>query len=298
VKAHLHENTIPWKNLMISGWCLAEDKSKMSKSKGNVITPVPMIEAKSSDVVRYWTSTSNLGADTAYSEEVLKIGNKLVNKLWNASKFASINLSKLKADAQVTETLDKWIITRLNKTIRKATEEFEQFEYCRARVAIEDFLWNDFCDNYLEMAKARSYDEQGKDPKGQQSALKAISLCIENILKLWAPFVPHITEELNSIIFGGESIHSRGNWPKANLAEDEAAEKAGIDAVAVVEAVRKHKSEKAVSVKFPVSKLTIAGYDNLKSAEADIKSVTSAESVEFISGAQNVLVELSEQKVA
>jgi valyl-tRNA synthetase len=228
----------------------------------------------------------------------LKIGNKLVNKLWNASKFASINLSKLKADAQITETLDKWIITRLNKTIRKATEEFEQFEYCRARVAIEDFFWNDFCDNYLEMAKTRSYDEAGANPQGQQSALKAISLCIENILKLWAPFVPHITEELNSIIFGGESIHARGSWPKANLPEDETAEKAGIDAITVVEAVRKFKSEKAVSVKFPVSKLIIAGYDTLKSAAEDIKSVTSSENVEFISGAANISVELGEQKAA
>lgn len=84
---------------MISGWCLAEDKSKMSKSKGNVITPVPLIEDKSSDVVRYWASNSTLGADTAYSEEILKIGKKLVNKLWNACKFASMNLGKLNGAA-------------------------------------------------------------------------------------------------------------------------------------------------------------------------------------------------------
>jgi valyl-tRNA synthetase len=237
-----------------------------------------------------------LGADTAYSEEVLKIGNKLVNKLWNASKFASINLSKLKADAQITETLDKWIITRLNKTIRKATEEFEQFEYCRARVAIEDFFWNDFCDNYLEMAKTRSYDEAGVNPQGQQSALKAIQICIENILKLWAPFVPHITEELNSIIFGGESIHARGSWPKANLPEDETAEKIGIACVEVLEYVRKKKSENNVSVKHPVKRMTVTSY--IKDAELDLMSVTSCQEIVWDDKYPVPEIELGEQKAA
>ncbi|HLD77311.1 MAG TPA: valine--tRNA ligase, partial [Rickettsiales bacterium] len=93
VKAHLHENKIPWKNLMISGWCLAADKSKMSKSKGNVVTPTALIEEKGSDVVRYWASTSHLGADTAYSDDVFKIGQKLLTKLYNAAKFASMNFT-------------------------------------------------------------------------------------------------------------------------------------------------------------------------------------------------------------
>ncbi|MDE3038536.1 MAG: class I tRNA ligase family protein, partial [Pseudomonadota bacterium] len=95
VKAHLHANTIPWKNLMISGWCLAADKTKMSKSKGNVVTPVALIEEKGSDAVRYWASTSRLGADTAFSEDLLKIGRKLVTKLWNASNFAALNLNHI-----------------------------------------------------------------------------------------------------------------------------------------------------------------------------------------------------------
>lgn len=306
-KALLHENTVPWKNLMISGWCLAEDKSKMSKSKGNVITPVPLVESKSSDVVRYWTSTSSLGADTAYSEDVLKIGAKLVNKLWNASKFASINLSKLKSDAKVTETLDKWIVTRLNKTIKEATANFEIFEYSKARVAIEEFFWKDFCDNYLEFVKTRSYDEKGESPQGQQSALKAISICIDHILRLWAPFVPHITEELHNIIFGAadaslastqKSIHSRGTWPKAELLEDEAAEKVGIEAVAALEEVRKFKSEKGVSIKFPIKELKVSSKENLKSVEFDLKSVTSAENVLFSSGELQVGVILGDKEAA
>jgi len=196
----------------------------------------------------------------------------------------------------VTEVLDKWVITRLNKTIRKATEDFEQFEYAKARMAIEDFFWNDFCDNYLEMAKARSYDEKGENPAGQQSALLTIRICIEHLLKLWAPFVPHITEELNAIIFGaGQSIHSRGNWPKANLPEDETAEKIGIETVAVLELVRKFKSEKGVSIKFPIKLLEVTSEQNLQGTEFDLKSVTSSDAVTFSQGATAANITLGEQ---
>lgn len=301
-KALLHENTIPWKNVVVSGWCLAEDKSKMSKSKGNVITPVPLVESKSADVVRYWASTSSLGADTAYSEDVLKIGNKLVNKLWNASKFASINLNKLEGQAdaaKISDTLDKWIITRLNKTIREATEQFKQFEYSKARVAIEEFFWKDFCDNYLEFVKTRSYDEKGENAAGQQSALNTISICMDKLLRLWAPFVPHITEELHHIIFNSEnSIHSRGNWPKADLPEDAAAEEIGIEAVAVLEEVRKTKSEKGVSIKFPVKLLSVISKTDISKVGFDLKSVTSSEELQLASGEFGVNVTLGEQAAA
>lgn len=302
VKAMLHENKIPWQNLMISGWCLAEDKSKMSKSKGNVVTPVPLIEAKSSDVVRYWASTSNLGSDTAYSEDVLKIGNKLVNKLWNVCKFASINLARLEGEVSpdnCTEILDKWILTRLNKTIKEAEKQFEVFEYCKARMAIEDFFWNDFCDNYLEMVKTRAYGEE-TGGVGQQSALNAIYICVEKLLKLWAPFVPHVTEELNSIIFGGEgSIHARGSWPEANLPESEDAELCGKQAIEALELVRKFKSEQGVSIKFPIKKLEVSGASVLVQAADDLKYVTSSEEI-IISEEEEVSaqIELGEQEAA
>ena len=95
LKAHLHQNTLPWKNIMVSGWCLAEDQSKMSKSKGNVLVPEKLLEQYGSDVIRYWSANSKLGADTAYSEDVMKNGKRLVNKLWNAAKFVSIHFDKL-----------------------------------------------------------------------------------------------------------------------------------------------------------------------------------------------------------
>lgn len=305
VKAHLHENTIPWKNLMISGWCLAADKTKMSKSKGNVVTPVALIEEKGSDVVRYWASTSRLGADTAYSEDVLKIGKKLTTKLWNASKFAAIHLDKVqgkpvsaKDDVEkgiIDETLDLWVLTRLGRAVSKATAEFDKYEYCNARIAAEDFFWNDFCDNYLELVKTRAYDEAGTNPKGQQSAVHTIYHCLDGILRLFAPFIPHITDELYSHIFddrfaGMQSLHARGTWPKAaDYPVKEQAEQAGIAAVSILNAVRKLKAAKNVSIKWPLDEVAVSSpaKDNKAVWEmalpllADLKNVTNASEIHW-----------------
>lgn len=304
VKAHLHENTIPWKNLMISGWCLASDKTKMSKSKGNVVTPVDLIEEKGADVVRYWSSTSRLGTDTAFSEDVLKIGRKLVNKIWNASQFAAIQLKNLKAKPQtaikdvedgiICEALDLWILTRLKRTIEKATREFEIFEYCNARVAVEDFFWNDFCDNYLELVKNRSYNEKGDDEIGQRSAVHTVYHCLEAILKLFAPITPHVTEELYSHIFPEKheakgSIHARGMWPNsADYPMDEAAEQSGIAARNILDVIRKMKAENNVSVKWPIDNLTIGSGEMAGKREVvekvfhDLANVANAKNIEWL----------------
>ncbi len=299
VKAHLHENSIPWKNLMISGWCLAADKTKMSKSKGNVVTPVELIQDKGTDSVRYWASTSRLGSDTAFSEDLLKIGKKLVGKLWNASNFASLNLAKLEGkpstaatDAKngiITEALDLWILSRLHVAIAKATAEFKKFEYCDARVAIEDFFWNDFCDNYLELVKARAYGETQQT--GQQSALYTIYHCLDGLLRLFAPFVPHVTEELFSYIFDDKfaksgSVHARGNWPLAtNYPYDATAEKSGMACVDILNVIRKAKSEASVSIKFPVESVEVhilgegIVWKQVESVMADLKAAGNAESI-------------------
>ncbi|NDF11920.1 MAG: valine--tRNA ligase [Proteobacteria bacterium] len=318
VKAHLHENAIPWKNLMISGWCLAADKTKMSKSKGNVITPVDLIESKGSDAVRYWASTSRLGADTAFSEDVLKIGNKLVTKLWNATKFASIQFSHLKSEPSsaaeevksgiITETLDKWILSRLSETIHKADTEFARFEYCDARVAIDDFFWKDFCDNYLEMVKIRAYGGEGISEKAQMSAVHTVYHCVEAILRLYAPFVPHITEELYSHIFDAKhakvkSIHARGNWPDAkHYPVDVIARDAGILSVEVLETVRRLKAEKNVSLKWPLTELRIRGNEALlKGAAEDLRQVTNAAKIVVAEGELSVDADFaaeSDQKTA
>jgi len=302
VKSALHQNSIPWKNLMISGWCLAADKTKMSKSKGNVVTPTSLIEEKGSDIVRYWASTSHLGADTAYSEDVFKIGQKLITKLFNAAKFASMNFEQLQANAKVTEASDLWILSRLQQVVERTTKEFESFEYARAREAIEEFFWRDFCDNYLEICKVRSYgiaaekvaglelsDQQKAEISAkQQSAILTLRICLNTLLKLFAPFIPHICDEIYSSLFIEEfvknnSVNARGNWPKVNsefynngLIED------GKLLLDVIFEVRKFKSEKNISMKTMVEKLKVARVAGIEKFLEDLANVCNAKEIELV----------------
>jgi len=301
VKSTLHQNSVPWKNLMISGWCLAADKTKMSKSKGNVVTPTALIEEKGSDIVRYWASTSHLGADTAYSEEVFKIGQKLITKLFNAAKFASMNFDQL-SNGEVTEAADLWILSKLHNTTKRATEEFEKFEYARAREAIEEFFWKDFCDNYLEICKVRSYglaaekvagiefsdEEKNEILRKQQSAILTLRICLNTILKLFAPFIPHICDEIYSTIFAEEfaqkgSINARGNWPKLDeKLFNQNFHDVGEAALAVIFEVRKFKSEQNISMKTTVKKLVINSEQDLSAIAQDLANVCNAEVLEFV----------------
>lgn len=272
VKSYLHNACIPWSNLMISGWCLAEDKTKMSKSKGNVVTPVALIEEKGTDAVRYWTATSRLGTDTAFSPDLLKIGKKLVGKLWNATQFAAIHLNKLQVQPttaqadwpHVTQTLDRWILSRLGETVTTATKAFSEYEYAVALDATNSFFWADFCDNYLELIKKRVYNEDGSfNATQQQSAVVTLYHCLQGILKLYAPFCPHVTEELYSHIFADDyaakgSLHARSQWPQvSDYQVEEAALASGKDALEVLTAIRNTKSNSNVSIKFPVAMLTV-----------------------------------------
>ena len=305
-KSMLHQDSIPWKNLMISGWCLASDKTKMSKSKGNVVTPTSLIEEKGSDVVRYWASTSHLGADTAYSEDVFKIGNKLITKLFNAAKFASMNFDILDEnldEKNITQAADLWILARLQQVIQGATKEFEKFEYAKAREIVEEFFWRDFCDNYLEICKVRSYGvgaekfaeaelseaQKVEIAAKQQSSILTLKICLNRLLKLFAPFVPHICDEIYSTIFPEEfekvgSINARGTWPKPDQefinADLVTIGKTMLD---VISEVRKFKSDNSLSMKVTVAKVEIANKGELTPFIEDLANVCNATTVELVS---------------
>ncbi|MFZ4540409.1 MAG: valine--tRNA ligase [Rickettsiales bacterium] len=319
VKSYLHSNCIAWKNLMISGWCLAEDKSKMSKSKGNVITPVALIEERGTDAVRYWAGTSRLGMDTAFSPDLLKIGKKLVGKLWNATAFAAIHLSKLETapttaatDKAITETLDRWILSRLGETIAKATEAFKSYEYADALDATNQFFWADFCDNYLELIKKRVYNEDGSASKeAQQSAVRTLYYVLDGILKLYAPFTPHVTEELYSHIFADSyatkgSLHTQGQWPAASdYTNDENALDNGRYVKEILEHIRRTKSEASKSVRWPVARAYLPkpavylhpvfemNIHSLESLTYDLKGAGNIAVLEW--GAESVTIDLAEE---
>ena len=283
VKALHHQQTIPWETIAISGWCLASDGSKMSKSKGNVIDPVKLLDEYGADPVRYWTGTSRLGHDTALAPNVLSQGKRLVTKLWNAVKLAHMALEQAdispvspKADIEaglITHPLDKWLLGELSETVEKATTAFEAYEYAQALRLMDDFFWRTYCDNYLEIVKNRTRFE-GKPDAGQISALHTLWHASQIQLKLFAPFIPYVTDTLHDVLAGSEgadtpTIHARGQWPKL----DEQADRAGFREegeafVSILAGVRKFKSELQVSMKAPISVLTI-----VSDADGDITNV-------------------------
>jgi valyl-tRNA synthetase len=262
-KSLMHDDSIPWKNVMINGWVLTQDKTKMSKSKGNVVSPVNLIKEKGVDVVRYWASSYTPGTDVIFSEDVFKTGHRLVNKLWNASKFVSMHMEALNTTIpsilKVSCDTDRWIISKLHFVVKEVTKSFDEFEYFAARNKAEMFFWNDFCDNYLELIKARIYDPEGKNPSGQESAVHTCAFVLNALLRLFAPFMPHITEEIYSLVFEmTSSIHAQGTWPRfAEIPHNDKALVAGGFAAQILAVIRKFKTEEKLSMKVEIESVNI-----------------------------------------
>ena len=265
IKSHLHSGTIPWKNIMISGWCLAEDKTKMSKSKGIALDPVKILDNYGADAVRYWSAKSRTGADTLFSEEVLKTGKRFITKLWNASRLVGVLPRDIIHQEKVNEkgttvnvtTSDMWIISKLHKTVKLCTSSLDAFEYCAALSHAEEFFWKGFCDNYLELVKHRAYNME--DLFGHHSAIYTLSKVFRVVLQLLAPFFPYVTEEVYNSLYNSGSIHV-SSWPQASdIPYSENAEVNGDILVGIIEEVRKKKTQSQVSVKYPIAELTLTG---------------------------------------
>jgi valyl-tRNA synthetase len=259
VKAWLHERTIPWRNVAISGWVLDPDRKKMSKSKGNVVTPMHLLDQYGADAVRYWSLSARLGTDTAFDEKVFAVGRRLVMKVWNAAKYA---LSQSAADGPVSHPLDRSFLARLGETVGKATMAFDELDYAGALDAIERFFWSGYTDNYLEMVKARARSET--DAAGRSSAVQALQQGLSVLLRLLAPYLPYVTEEVWSWGFGDAtgtpSIH-RAAWPTVDELEEAAPGPAGgaaFDAACgFLDAVRRAKSAAGATVGRQLSKLRV-----------------------------------------
>ena len=173
-RSHHEFDCAPWKHAALSGWILDPDRKKMSKSKGNVVTPMDLFDTYGTDAVRYWAGSGRPGVDTAFSEDQMKVGRKLANKLLNVTKFVlqfGAPTADTSLDDGVTDPIDRSMLAKLDAVIDDATAAFEAFDYARALERTEAFFWW-FCDNYVELVKGRTYDEQR--PEGADSAKRAL----------------------------------------------------------------------------------------------------------------------------
>ena len=274
VRSHLEHGSLPWRGAAISGWVLDPDRKKMSKSKGNVITPIGLLETYGADAVRYWAASGRPGTDTAFDESQIKVGRRLGIKILNAARFvlglagAGDDGDRAATDAgAVSEPIDRALLAGLGDLLDAATEAFEAFDYARALERTERFFW-DFTDNYVELVKNRAY----RDGEGGASARACLQMALSAQLRLFAPFLPFACEEAWSWWQQG-SIH-RAPWPQR-------AELIGTGDPAVLAAaaevlgqVRRAKSEARRKLRTPVERAHVQASPDflraLAAASADL----------------------------
>ena len=278
IKCYEHTGEVPFESTMINGMVLDENREKMSKSKGNVVDPDRVLEEYPVDAARYWAAGSAIGDDLPYQEKGLRAGEKLIRKLWNASKLVESLAPEPYPDepADGLRELDRWLLAELDRAIDTLTDRLANREFSKARDGLRSFFWNTFCDDYLEIAKQRD------DP----SAAYTLRTAHRRFLKLFAPVLAHVSEELWQDMYAdaagtdaavgadagsdgaGDSVHL-ADWPDP-LGLDADAE-AGSAAMAVVGALRRYKSENQLPLTAELDAVEV--YADVRGFEADITGV-------------------------
>ena len=251
VKSWLHAKTVPWLNAVINGHGLDPHGKKMSKSKGNVVEPPPVVEKYSADAIRFWAASAKLGYDMFYQEKDVANGQKTVTKLWNAGRIVS--QAKAVKKPKALKPIDRWLLAKLMSAIKVSTKNFEVYEYAEAKRETEMFFWQTFADNYLEIIKHRLYGEKRDD-----SLHWTLRFVFTDILKLYSPFLPHVTEELYQELYKPKDSIHLSEWPECDktLADQDAAG-AGDMAVAIVSSVRKWKHDNNLALNAPLKEIII-----------------------------------------
>ena len=268
LKSYLHEKEIPWKDIMVSGF-VTLDGEKMSKSKGTGIQPKKILEEYGADALRFWAAGSKLGSDLDYYEKDVRTGKRFVVKLVNASRFVFMNLKDYKPKkTKLTET-DRLFLSQINDLIESCTKNFQNYKYSRSKFNAENFFWNAFCSNYLELVKSRVYNGTTEEKK---SAFFTLYYSLLTILKLMSPIIPFITENIYQEYFKkaekDKSIHI-SNWPeKIKVLEKKDDKKIFNELMKFNSKVWKKKKEKSISLRNEISGIKIP--EKLKAFEKDL----------------------------
>lgn len=287
-RAEMENSALPWSDAAISGWVLDPDRKKMSKSKGNALTPLGLLRQHGTDAVRYWAASGRPGTDTAVDEGQMKVGRRLAIKVLNASRFVLSLPGQPGASPGSLEPLDRAMLAGLAGVVRDVTADFDGYDYARALERTESFFWA-FCDDYLELVKGRAYGG-AEDDQGAASARAALSLALSVLLRLFAPFLVFVTEEVWSWWQPG-SVH-RAAWPDvAELASvtGEGADPAVLAvATDVLGHIRRAKSEARRSPRWPVASVTVTDTAHrlaaLSLAESDLREAGKIEEMYTAAG--------------
>ena len=291
LRSQVEHDVLPWQHAAISGWILDPDRKKMSKSKGNAVTPMELLRDNGSDAVRYWATSARLGVDTAFDLAQIKVGRRLAIKILNAGKFVlgfepatgDQAASDQAGQEQITEPIDRALLRRLAAVVDQCTSALEGYDHAAALEQAERFFWF-FCDDYLELVKARAYGEHGR--AAASSAVATLRLALSIVLRLLAPFVPFVTEEVWSWWQDG-SVH-RAAWPDSGRLREQAGPgdvTVLTAAAAAIAAIRKAKSEARLPMKNPVPLLILTArqpaVDALAAAGDDVRSAGRVTTIEL-----------------
>jgi valyl-tRNA synthetase len=206
----------PWSEAWVMGYGLDEKGMKMSKSKGNAIDPLPVIEKLGADTFRFWSASEiNHGYDFRCNEQKIESTKKFLSKLWNVSRFLS---SFPVIDSGIPNASDKWILSELDKLVKECKKGYEEYNFFIPAIAIREFTWNVFAAHYIEMVKARAYGIDFSDEE-RDAAIFTLHKTLATILKLLAPITPFITEHLWKILYSNESIHQQKQVSVENIEE-------------------------------------------------------------------------------
>ena len=291
VRAHLENGMLPWKRAAISGFVTDPDRKKMSKSKGNTVVPTEIIDQFGADAVRWRAAMARPGMDSPFDKAQMKVGRRLAMKILNASKFV-LGFGEGGQVCDITNPADLSMLAGLRQLIAEATEAFDKFNYTAALEVCEQFFWT-FCDDYLELIKERAYDSEGADNAGALSARTALRLALDVMLRLFAPFLPFVTEEVWSWWKDG-SVHT-SSWPTT----DEIPVTGDVDLMSDVSAalveLRGVKSTHKVPMRTPILSARISApasvIANLKAVESDLTKVSKTESLTFLTGGDKLVLE-------
>ncbi|WP_460136099.1 valine--tRNA ligase [Pseudomonas sp. S1_E04] len=279
VRSHFEHGCVPWRNVALSGWILDPDRKKMSKSKGNVVTPQALLDQYGSDGVRYWAASGRLGNDTVFEEQQMKIGRRLAVKLFNLSRLVQGFAKDDSAD--IDQPLDQAMLKRLDGVVQDATFALEAYDYSVALSRIEGFFWW-FCDDYVELVKRRAYRPEG------HSARNAFAHALSVQQRLFAPFLPFVCEEVWQSWNCG-SVHN-ASWPQGDASPDASIESLLMSVSAMLSAIRKAKSEARQSMKASVARVELvdraAQLEMIKGVRQDLIEACQVETLVFIEGTE------------